>query len=121
MTVDCKNCCLCCLHDLIVLHPELGDDPKNYATVELPNGTHVLQRKPSGACWYLDEENKRCKIHDVKPAICNEFDCADFIRRTTRYDRRRLVKIGMIGKDVLNKGVELYKQQEKEKRNGKRG
>ncbi len=32
-----------------------------------------ILKKPSGACYFYDEENKKCKIYPVRPMICRTF------------------------------------------------
>lgn len=110
-TVPCDGCTACCANDLLILHPEMGDDPADYQTQECINPVTgrpaiALAHKPEGGCVYLDSDG--CMIHERAPAICREFDCRDFYRTlletTTRAERRRLVKRGAFGSDVLRAG-----------------
>lgn len=107
--VPCNGCTACCQRDLLILHPEMGDDPSQYETMEVVNpitneAALALQHGDDGSCIYLGENG--CTIHSRAPAICREFDCRAFyltlLRDTTRGERKRLVKSGMIGVGVLD-------------------
>jgi len=103
--VPCNGCRACCLSDLIILHEELGDDPETYKCHgELVGGRIIffLDRKFNGECVYLDEHG--CTIHDRAPAVCKEFDCRLFFRATSRPERRRLIKEGLVTKAVFEAG-----------------
>lgn len=109
--VPCNGCTACCDNDLLILHPEMGDDPDQYETQECINPVTgkpaiALAHKPTGGCIYLGSGG--CTIHDDAPAICKEFDCRDFykslLETTTRTERRRFVKRGAFGADVLRAG-----------------
>lgn len=107
-SVPCNGCTACCKNDLIVLHPEIGDDPSTYITMAAVNPLTgqtclALQQKPEGGCIYLGETG--CTIHDRAPAICREFDCRrSFLKLGDRTMRRRLLKAGIIDKEVLEAG-----------------
>lgn len=114
--VPCNGCTLCCEHDLILLHPDLGDDPALYETMAV---THPLTGEPAlalklesgtaGRCRYLGADG--CTIHDHAPAICRVFDCRAAARQLlatySRTQRRRMAKAGLISKAVLRRGLEL--------------
>lgn len=109
--VPCNGCTACCRNDLLILHPELGDDAAQYETMPAVNPLTggevlVLKHKPGGGCVYLEAGG--CSIHGRAPAICREFDCRRFYLRlvegTTREERRKLMKGGLIGRDVLSAG-----------------
>lgn len=106
--VPCEGCTACCQNDLLMLHPELGDNPDDYETMEAHNPLTgkiglALKHKPEGGCWYLGE--KGCTIHDRAPAICQKFDCRkfylDLLRDTSRKQRRKMLFQGIISKDIL--------------------
>ena len=83
--VPCDGCTACCQEDLILLHPEMGDNAEEYQTIRVTvNGREeqALAHKKNGECIYLGE--KGCTIHTHAPAICREFDCRDLWRRTSR-------------------------------------
>lgn len=113
--VNCNGCRRCCVNDLIVLHPECGDDPSQYETVSCTNpvtgkeSVAVAKKPGSTECIYLGE--KGCTIHDRAPAICREFDCGAFYLawkiKYTRNDRRMLLKAGLIGADLIARGKEV--------------
>lgn len=105
--VPCNGCTACCQYDLIFLHPECGDIVASYRTMPARNPLTgreglALQHKPEGGCIYLGEAG--CTIHDRSPAICREFDCRRFYLGFTRPERRRLLRSGVIHKDVLDAG-----------------
>lgn len=106
--VPCNGCIACCKHDLIVIHPEEGDDASTYETMQVINPITgapalALKRQANGWCIYLTEGG--CSIHGRAPAICREFDCRlAFLKLGGRTQRRQLLKAGMISKDVLDAG-----------------
>ena len=106
--VPCGRCTACCQGDVILMHPEMGDQASDYETEEIPiNGqlADVLKQKDNGDCIYLGAQG--CTIHERAPAICREFDCRDLWRRLgSRAERRRMVAAGMVSKDVLDAGRE---------------
>jgi hypothetical protein len=107
-TVPCNGCRACCQGELLILHPELGDVPASYlheAVAHPLTGKPALalQHKPNGDCIYLGETG--CTIHHRAPAICREFDCRKFfLGLGDRAARRRLLKQGMVTKDVVEAG-----------------
>ena len=114
--VPCNGCTRCCQNDLLVLHPECGDDPAQYETMEAINPLTgqpclALKHKPKGGCIYLGRDG--CMIHDRAPAICQEFDCRrfymNFYAELSRKERRKLLKDGMISKGLLNAGKHRIK------------
>ena len=109
--VPCNGCTACCQNDLLILHPECGDEPADYETMECINpvtgkSAIALKHKPEGGCIYLGSGG--CTIWDRAPAICREFDCRKFyaklITQTTRRDRRKSPLRDWIGGDVLRAG-----------------
>lgn len=81
--VPCNGCNICCRRDLLVLHPEMGDDPAQYRTTRISHPftgepVHALQHQPNGDCIYLDRRTG-CTIHDRAPAICRTFDCRELL------------------------------------------
>jgi uncharacterized protein len=106
-SVPCNGCRACCHGDLIVLHPENGDDPSAYETEPF---SHPLTGKPclalkhkhNGECVYLGPEG--CTIHDRAPVICREFDCRRMYLSVPRAERRRLISAGVLDKEVLEAG-----------------
>lgn len=105
--VPCNGCTLCCRNDLIVLHPDEGDDPSQYETVAITNpltgkGALALNTKPNGECTYLGPNG--CTIYERRPLICREFDCRRMYLRIPRAERRKAVKIGFLSAGVLDAG-----------------
>lgn len=105
--VPCNGCTLCCRLDLIVLHPERGDDPARYLTEPMEHPmtgktVHVLKHGPDGWCIYLGQNG--CTIHDRAPAICREFDCGQAWAMVPRAERRRRVKAGLADAAIYAQG-----------------
>ena len=105
--VPCNGCRACCQGDLIVLHPECGDVVDRYDHLMMPHPftremVAVLAQKPNHECVYLGPRG--CTIHDRAPAICREFDCRLMFLKFTRAERWRLVRDGMMSKDVFAAG-----------------
>ena len=94
--VPCGSCRHCCQHQLLLLHPEQGDDPARYLTMAAVNPLTgrpglALRHKPNGDCIYLGETG--CGIHGSAPALCKAFDCRRFYLRfmeMPRGERRRI-------------------------------
>lgn len=108
----CGSCtALCCKNDLIVLHPELGDDVASYEAEAI---THPLTGKPgwalthkaNGDCIYLGDSG--CTIHGRHPAICREYDCGDQFAKMDRVMRRRFIKAGAFSKAQLQQGRRVH-------------
>jgi Fe-S-cluster containining protein len=97
------------LHDLILVHEEMGDDPSQYDVEEITNLHghlgYTLKRNEAGHCIYLREGG--CSIHHRRPAICREFDCRGMVRNTNRSERRQALKNGLVTKELMKRGVEL--------------
>jgi Fe-S-cluster containining protein len=112
--LNCDGCTRCCRGDLIVLHPEHGDDPAKYETFELINpvtGARCLAIKRGAdpdRCRYLGESG--CTIYADRPAICREFDCSKAFLRFTRNERRAAVKAGVATMDVFEMGRRKAKE-----------
>jgi hypothetical protein len=112
---ECATCPgYCCRNDLIVLHPEDGDDPSLYRTVKMqhplrPELVDVLDHKPNGDCVYLDVVDGvgRCGVYDHRPLICRGFDCSRSFVKIPREQRRRMIRRGLLSKDVMAKGREV--------------
>ena len=106
-SVPCDGCRRCCTNDLIVLHPEMGDDVTSYETIEIKHpftgkAGHALARGSDGNCVYLGAAG--CTIHGRHPAICREFDCGGLYQRTTRAERKRWIAQGVATKEVFAQG-----------------
>lgn len=105
--VPCNGCTACCRGDLIVLHPEHGDDVSSYETEA---ATHpisgkaaiALKHKPDNSCVYLGLDG--CTIHERAPVVCREFDCRKLYQSMTRAQRRELVATGFVSRQVLEAG-----------------
>ncbi|HEY0125004.1 MAG TPA: YkgJ family cysteine cluster protein [Rhizobium sp.] len=108
VNVPCNGCTICCRNELLILHPEMGDVVTSYDYQRVINPitgkpAFALQNKPNGDCIYLGMHG--CTIHDRAPAICREFYCRRFfLKAGNRTERKRLVKIGFISKELLEAG-----------------
>lgn len=109
LSVPCGSCSLCCQKDMVLIHPELGDDPAQYLTKAAPGrpGALMLQHKQNGDCIYLGDSG--CTIHARRPAICREFDCRVFAKALGYTKSRKLVKQGRLRADVIRRGRQLAK------------
>lgn len=111
--VPCGTCNGCCRNELIVLHPEDGDIPALYTTIRVRQPltglmVDAIPLKDDGACIYLGAEG--CTIHARRPAVCRAFDCRvmyhDLARHLTRPERRRVMRDGAPGSEVIKAGYE---------------
>lgn len=111
--VPCNGCTACCRAEVpprrLVLRLDLGDDPADYeceSTVERLTGKpcFALKNQENGDCIYLDRETG-CTIYERRPAPCRLFDCRQLylalIEQSSRGQRRRWVKHGILSADVL--------------------
>lgn len=109
---NCRGCTACCNMDLIVLHPEMGDNPADYETMEI---SHPLTGKPCIAlkhtwpegCFYKGE--KGCKIYDKRPVICREFDCRKFVKQMPKSELKGMIEQGFVSIEVITQGKRLEK------------
>lgn len=104
--LNCGSCNACCRNDLIFLHPEHGDDPSQYQTMEAKNpltgkmGTALACAK-NGDCIYLDR-SRGCKIHGRHPVICRTFNCVKFFLSLTKQERRNARARNLVSETVLS-------------------
>lgn len=111
--VPCGSCRRCCQkNSIVMLLPQEGDDVASYEheIVDLPGAGRgpILKRRPNGDCIYLGESG--CTIHGRTPVICRVFDCRDAYRsfmEHPRQERRRMVKDGLIDREILERGRQL--------------
>lgn len=107
-SVPCNGCKACCSNDVIMLHPECGDDVAAYKTVPFTNPLTgkagiMLAKKPlSTECYYLGSMG--CTIHGKAPAICREFDCGAIFERQGEDPWKAAIRVGMVSPDVLVQG-----------------
>jgi Fe-S-cluster containining protein len=107
VSVPCGACNLCCKNDAIIVHADLGDDVESYITEESILGPEyrMLAHKDNGDCVYLSDAG--CSIHDRRPYKCRIFDCRQLLVNSSRNERRRLIKKGMVNKEILARGRDL--------------
>jgi hypothetical protein len=103
--VPCNGCSACCRKDAVMLLPDEGDvlATYDYEIRDLPGvGSGPVLKKVDGHCVYLVDG--KCSIWHRAPAICRIFDCRRFYLSHPRAERRRLVKLGALSRDVLDAG-----------------
>lgn len=104
----CAECdAACCRSDLIILHPEQGDDAGAYDTVDVTNPltgekVQALRRKPDGSCIYLSDG--RCSIHGRHPVICRAFDCGRMFDAWDAKKRMKFVRAGWLTRRIIRQG-----------------
>lgn len=107
--VDCDGCTICCRKELVLL--TANDDPMAFTTVEVINPlngqtAHAIPLKADGACHYLGDQG--CTIYERRPEICRAFSCVGWVlsieARTTRAERRRDLKRGLIDRETWEAG-----------------
>lgn len=106
--VPCNGCTACCRNDLIVLHPEHGDDPAIYRTKPVVNPLTgrpalSLERQANGDCVYLDRR-AGCTIWDRAPAVCQRFDCGRMVAHMSRAELKAALRRGFVSLAVLKAG-----------------
>ena len=105
-TVPCNGCTQCCQGDAIYL--KKGDNPALYKTTYDDNGRLMLDHKKNLDCIYLDR-NKGCTIHDYRPIVCKELDCAILLKLPRAY-RKKLVAQGRLSKKIIQAARERVKR-----------
>ena len=105
--VPCNGCRVCCIRDLIVLHPECGDDVRAYDTMPVRNPitglpAHALKWKPNGECIYL--RSSGCSIYERRPAICRSYDCRRAFLSMSKEERRAGLRAGLLDRQKLEAG-----------------
>lgn len=105
--VPCGTCKLCCKKTLVMLLPQEGDIVESYERHQV-NGAPFLRVKDNGDCWYLGDDG--CTIHDRAPYLCRTYDCRQQHAMYTREQRRKMIKRGLLNKEVLQRGNELIRQ-----------
>lgn len=118
--VACNGCTACCRGELVVLHPEEGDDRDRYMTrsvIDPSTGrpAAALQHNAAGDCIYLGPTG--CTIHAYRPAMCRLFDCRKLARDFWRLKRgpNRALAAGMRADSaVLKAGRERLHTLEKD-------
>lgn len=94
-----------------MLHPEDGDRPEEYDTIEIGNPLtgepcQALRQRPNGACIYLGIAG--CTIHGRAPALCREFDCRRFFGKWLSGEIQQSIGMALHAKDVLVAGRARY-------------
>ena len=106
--VPCGKCHLCCQNTAVVLLE--CDDASSYE-YEMRAGMRMLKVKQDGDCFYLGLCG--CAIHDRAPYMCRIFDCREQHRMYSKEQREKLLRQGMLSRDVLRSGAILIHQEGK--------
>ena len=83
---DCEGCCACCLHMgyPAFVHDSPGQADEAHWT-SLPRALkkelldYIAEYEApgpgqlDGACFWLDQETRRCKHHQHRPQVCRDF------------------------------------------------
>lgn len=110
--VPCGSCRACCSHELVIIHPENGDDGR-YLTRTVPHPfedgrtVQALMHKPDGSCVYLGEQG--CTIYDRRPVVCREFDCRRMVLRLKKALGRKRARDLIEKSETLQAGNRLLK------------
>lgn len=106
--VSCDGCTECCKsHQILLLHPEQGDDVESYRFQALTDpatgkALFALAADENGRCVYLGATG--CTIYERRPVLCRSFDCRKHYLILPRQDRDNLVKLGVSSRAVFNAG-----------------
>ncbi|MDP2325116.1 MAG: YkgJ family cysteine cluster protein [Gammaproteobacteria bacterium] len=72
--VSCSSCRACCCRLEVIL---MGDDEVPAEMIESDRwGGEVMARLDDGWCIALDRDTMLCRIYDLRPAVCREFEVA---------------------------------------------
>lgn len=104
-TVACGKCTACCRGELLILHPDLGDDPSIYETQAVAHpftGRPALALKKNfmGDCIYLSRATG-CTNYKNRPVMCRKFSCVGLLRATGEAALRQYAHTGVISNDVI--------------------
>ena len=105
----CGTCRVCCQGEVLILHPEMGDNPAQYLCRTIKNpltGKLVfsLAQKENGDCVYLGENG--CTNYENRPAICREFDCRRFYLKAKNGNKLFRLASDFSGGEVMQAGRE---------------
>lgn len=106
--VPCDGCVTCCQMDQVFIHPELGDRAAEYETEEYA-GRRILAHKPNGDCVYLGDAG--CIIHERRPAICRELDCAIWLKMD-QVRVKTMLAMGLLRPEIITAALERIKRGE---------
>ena len=100
--VPCNGCTACCRKQIVALFPEYGDDPAILSRHVERDGVLILDEAENGDCVYLQDGG--CSVWEHRPVLCRTFDCRQHFRDYTRAQRRRMVKAGLVSKEIFDAG-----------------
>lgn len=104
--LDCTGCTACCDRELLILHPEMGDDPSQYDTMQVTVGDQsvtALRVDDDHGCVYCDH-GTGCTIYDRRPALCKEFDCRRSVLSIPRAELDEYMRRGMFSRSMVKAG-----------------
>ena len=106
--VACNKCTECCQsNQILLLHPEQGDDVQSYQFQILKDQTtgkevYALAADKNGRCVYLGVSG--CTIYQRRPLLCRSFDCRKHYLILPRQDRDNLVRLKLSSRAVFQAG-----------------
>ena len=77
--VSCQNCEACCCRLEVMLFTDTGV-PDRYIE-EREGEVPVMHRLEDGWCAALDRNTMMCRIYEVRPLICREFEMGSRLPR----------------------------------------
>ena len=101
--VACNGCTECCQsNQILLLHPEQGDDVQSYRFQILGTDVYALAADEKGRCVYLGVSG--CTIYERRPLLCRGFDCRKHYLILPKQDRDNLVRLGLSSRAVFHAG-----------------
>ena len=73
--VSCQNCEACCCRLEVMLFTDTGV-PDRYV-LDREGEIPVMRRLEDGWCAALDRNTMMCRIYEVRPLICREFEMGE--------------------------------------------
>lgn len=70
--VTCATCEACCCRLEIILLTDTGV-PEHFVATDQWGGT-VMDRSDDGWCAALDRNTMMCRIYELRPLVCREFE-----------------------------------------------
>lgn len=94
-SLNCNGCTACCLFTpSLILHPEKGDDPSLYETVEVGGQTRIKPREDGEMGCRYRIPGVGCEVYENRPYSCRRLDCREWYKAATdglnRKERRKL-------------------------------
>jgi Fe-S-cluster containining protein len=71
----------------------------------------ICAKGADGYCVYLDRENHKCRIYDIRPAACRAFDCSDDSRIWADFEKMIINPELLQGDGLLSPTQPMAKRQ----------